>query len=460
MHKRPSSILPLVAMIGGLLVLASTPRYPAAAEELGELLSGYGVRPVVPPTPAVDFTLPMVPGGMQSLSDYEGNWVLLTFLASWCGPCRAELPSLERLYRERSDAPLTVVGVSIDRDRAALDSFIDELEITFPMFWDESGQVGADYRASSIPLTYILDPGGRVVGFSRGARDWGRMEPLLDTLLAETAGGPAEAAVYAAGPVQLPLALDPPTAEISVSDPTPTVGETFYLDVRLHWSGDLEEYLPQPPRVQTPDAVTRERVTASTTSREGRNVVSYRLELRADEVGRFALDPVELRYTPRFESSPIESRVSGPTVEVVPRTIAGLRPKTLAIGGLTALAAGLAVFGVLTRWRAAGSQTAGVSPYERMQTSFEEARALRLQGDGAGFLLALAELEHELGPVDEESESYWRQAAERVRYGGQLPPADELDRLQRRVERRLNELRPDPQVAALDAVKLRREQNS
>ncbi|MGB6639415.1 MAG: hypothetical protein WBG67_01455, partial [Thermoanaerobaculia bacterium] len=260
--------------------------------------------------------------------------------------------------------------------------------------------------------------------------------------------------------VQLPLALDPPTAEISVSDPTPTVGETFYLDVRLHWSGDLEEYLPQPPRVQTPDAVTRERVTASTTSREGRNVVSYRLELRADEVGRFALDPVELRYTPRFESSPIESRVSGPTVEVVPRTIAGLRPKTLAIGALTALAAGLGVFGVLSRWRAAGSRTAGVSPYERMQTSFEEARALRLQGDGAGFLLALAELEHELGPVDEESESYWRQAAERVRYGGQLPPADELDRLQRRVERRLNELRPDPQVAALDAVKLRREQNS
>jgi hypothetical protein len=133
---------------------------------------------------------------------------------------------------------------------------------------------------------------------------------------------------------------------------------------------------------------------------------------------------------------------------------------TLVIGGLTALAAGLGVFGVLSRWRATGSQTASVSPYERLQTSYEEARAMRLQGDGAGFLLVLAELERELGPVDEETESYWQQTAERVRYGGQVPPAEELDRLQRRVERRLNELRPDAQVAALDAVKLRRQQNS
>jgi peroxiredoxin len=460
MHKRAITSWTLVAMSCALLILAASPGHSTAAEELGELLSGYGVRPVVPPTPAVDFTLPMVPEGLQSLSDYEGNWVLLTFLASWCGPCRAELPSLEQLYRERSGAPLTVVGVSIDRDRAALGSFIEDLDLTFPMFWDESGQVGADYRASSIPLTYIVDPAGRVVGFSRGARDWGQMEPLLEMLLAASAAEPAEAAVYAAGPVELPLALDPPTAEVSLSDPTPTVGEPFYLDVQLHWSGDLGEYLPQPPRVQIPEAVTRERVTASTSSREGRNVVSYRLELRAEEVGSFALDPVELRYTPRLESSPIESRVSGPTVEVLPVTIAGMRPKTLVIGSLTALAAGLAVFGVLSRRRAAGSVTESVSPYERLQTSYEEARAMRLEGDGAGFLLALAEIEGELGPVDEENENYWQQTAERVRYGGQVPPADELDRLQRRVERRLNELRPDPQVAALEAVKLRREQNS
>jgi peroxiredoxin len=340
MHKRAITSWTLVAMSCALLILAASPGHSTAAEELGELLSGYGVRPVVPPTPAVDFTLPMVPEGLQSLSDYEGNWVLLTFLASWCGPCRAELPSLEQLYRERSGAPLTVVGVSIDRDRAALGSFIEDLDLTFPMFWDESGQVGADYRASSIPLTYIVDPAGRVVGFSRGARDWGQMEPLLEMLLAASAAEPAEAAVYAAGPVELPLALDPPTAEVSLSDPTPTVGEPFYLDVQLHWSGDLGEYLPQPPRVQIPEAVTRERVTASTSSREGRNVVSYRLELRAEEVGSFALDPVELRYTPRLESSPIESRVSGPTVEVLPVTIAGMRPKTLVIGSLTALAAG------------------------------------------------------------------------------------------------------------------------
>jgi peroxiredoxin len=460
MRKRSRRIWPLVAMTGGLLIGTSTPGFPGATEELGELLAAYGVRPVVPPTPAVDFSLPMVSGGTEALSDYEGNWVLLTFLASWCGPCRAELPSLERLYRARSDAPLTVVGVSIDRDRAALEPFIEDLVLTFPMFWDETGQVGADYRASSIPLTYIVDPGGRVVGFTRGARDWSLMEPLIDMLLAQAPAEPGQVATYAAGPVQLPMALDPPTAEISLSDPTPTVGETFYLEVRLHWSGDFEEYLPQPPRVQTPEAVIRERVTASTTSREGRNVVSYRLALHAEETGRFALDPVELRYTPRFESSPLESRVSGPTVEVVPRTVAGLRPRTLAIGGLTALAAGLGVFVVLSKWRAAGSQTESVSPYESLQARYEAARALRLRGDGAGFLLALAEIERQLGPVDEETETYWQRTTEQVRYSGRVPPADELDRLQRRVERRLHELRPDPRVAALEAVKLRREQNS
>ncbi len=437
---------------------------PAGDASVAGLLAQYGVRSIEPSSPASDFTLPNLAGGETSLSDYYGSWVVLTFFATWCGPCRSELPTLERLHQERAAQGIVVLGVSVDDNRAPLDPFVRQLGLSFPILWDQAKQAGAAYRASSIPTSYLVDPRGRLVGVSRGARDWSALAPMLDavleavpaTLTVDPQPRPPDAYADAGDPVATPAITDPPTAELALSTDTPEAGEAFHLDIRLRWAGNFDEYLPHPPQVQLPEGVVQEEVTAESSSRDGGNRLTYRVVLRADEPGKYALDPVELLYTPRLEATPVASRLTGPTVEVVPRTVLGVAPAVLGIGaGLVALL-GLAGWGVgrrLRRRRGAGESPAA-ERYEELRSRFEAARKKRMQGDGAGYLLALAELDGEL-EVGSEPDEAMRQAMERARYSGEVPPAEELDNLQRKVERRLDNLRPDPKAAERRTVQLR-----
>lgn len=447
---------PQLAAAALAAALAATPAAPA---DLAGVLRRFAVQSI-PPSPASDFTLENLAGGQTSLSDFYGRWVVLTFFATWCGPCRSELPSLEKLHRERAGQGVTVLGVSVDDDRGPLDPFVRQLGLTFPVLWDAGKQVGAAYRATSIPVSYLVDPEGRLVGVARGARDWSGMTPMVDAALAAvpaalTADAPADAYADAAQPVATPTVTDPPTAEVALADAKPVAGEPFHVDVKLRWAGNFDEYLPHPPEIPLPEGVTRREVTAESSSRDGRNQLTYRLTLVAAEPGKYALDPVELLYTPRFEATPVASRVPGPTVEVLPRTVLGLPPRVLALAG-----AGVAVFAGLglvvasrLRRRSGRPRPADEELFERASVQLEAARRKRLQGDGAGSLLAFAELDAALGA--EEPDEELRQAVERARYGGAAPPAAELDRLQRRVERRLAELRPDPDRNERESVKLK-----
>lgn len=433
---------------------------PLAAADLSGVLRQYGVQAIQPPAPASDFTLEDLAGGQTSLSDFYGRWVVLTFFATWCGPCRSELPSLEKLHKSRDGQGVTVLGVSVDDDRGPLDPFVRQLGLSFPIVWDAQKQVGAAYRASSIPTSYLVDPEGRLVGVSRGARDWTAMTPLVDAALAATpatmtAEAPPDAYADAAQPVATPTVTDPPTAELALETATPTAGKPFHLDVKLRWAGNFDEYLPHPPEILLPEGVTRQDVTAESSSRDGRNQLTYRVTLVAAEPGKYALDPVELRYTPRFESTPVASRVQGPTVEVLPRTVLGLPPKRLAVGGaglVLCAAVGLAL-ALRLRRRAPRPRSANEELFARLSVQLEEARRKRLQGDGAGCLLALAALDRELGAGEPDEELHG--AVDRARYGGVAPPAADLDRIQRRVERRLAELRPDPDQKERESVKLK-----
>ncbi len=429
------------------------------ATDLSALLAGRGLRPVEPARPAVDFELPRLDGVRGSLSDFRGDWVVLTFWATWCGPCRTEMPTLEQLHRSRQDTGLAVIGVSVDRNREAAAAFVEGLDLSFPNFWDERAEVGTAYRAASIPLTYLVDPLGRIVGVSRGARDWTELGSMLDAVLAAVPPDPQAEAVYAEGPVELVSISDPPTAEVSLPIQEPRVGKPFHLDIRMHWAGDFEEYLPHPPEVLLPEGVVREGVTASTSSREGRNLVAYRVTLRAQKPGAYALDPVELHYTPRFESTPVSSRVAGPTVDVRPRTIAGLRPQTLMLGATGAALIVIVGLAVARRW-SAGKRPAEAgtgSTYESFRQRLDEARALRMRGDAADFVLRLAEIEAQLGQENdgEQPDGNWQKRLEAARYGGEVPSAEEMDRLQRRIERRLEGLRPDPERTVREGLRFR-----
>ena len=423
---------------------------------IADIVARYGLRAVEPASPAADFELPNLAGGETALSDYAGHWVVLTFWATWCGPCRSEMPSMERLHRQRADNGVVILGVSIDSKRAPIQPFLDQYDLTFPNLWDSRGKAARLYNATSIPLSYLIDPRGRIVGISRGARDWTALTPMIDAMLAAAppGEGAAEETVFAQldAPVDLSQVLDPPTADLVLSKKILAPGESFFVDVRLQWSGNFEEYLPHPPQLFLPEGISEERMTASTSSRDGRNRITYRVDLKAEKPGTFALDPVELRYTPRFESVPVASRLTGPTVEVKPSALSRLSPGILAAtaGGLMAL--GLATFLWMRRRAGAAAAAPGSDCYDRLSLCYDKAKARRLQGDGAGFVTALGEIALELSP---DCSDTWSDLLERVRYGAQVPPAEELDRLQRGIERRLAQLKPESEKAARAGLKLR-----
>ena len=430
----------------------------SSAATLAELVAAYGLQPIDPPRPAKNFRLPALRGGESALSDYQGDWVILTFWASWCGPCRSEMPSLELLQRQHAEQGVVVLGVSLDEDRASAIAFADELDLSFPMLWDDTGQVGADYRASAIPVSFLVAPTGSIVAVATGARDWVRMTPLFEELMTELSAGDSVAAEYASsGEVELPSVAAPPTAELILSQTDPKVGEEFELEIRLRWAGELEEYLPQPPKVHLPEGVVQSRVRASTDSRQGSHVVTYSAALVANSPGTFALDPVELRYTPKFATSAVTSRVLGPTVVVRPKTIAGLRPIHVAFG-----AGGLLVVAVLglaagRHWRSSKttrSEQSDVS-LETLEREVNEAKALRLKGDGKGFLIALIDLVRKLEIDESFGEKNLRELEEGARYGGTLPPRDTQDQMLRTIDRRLAGMKPDDEESARRALRLR-----
>lgn len=430
----------------------------ARGAELAELVQAHGLSPVDPPRPAADFTLPLLAGGEVSLSDHHGSWVVLTFWASWCAPCQVELPSLEGLHRSRGGQRLAVVGVSLDRDRAAARAEADRLRLTFAQLWDGESRVASLYRAVAIPVSYLVDPAGRIVAVARGARDWMELAPMLDAL---TVAEPRPLAAAYADRLELPAVLDPPSAELELSDLTPLAGQEFFLDVRLRWAGQTEEYLPQPPRVHLPDGVVQQGVTASTDSRAGARVVRYRISLRADRPGSYALDPVELRYTPRQAASEAARRLAGPTVAVRARDPLGLPQSTWALGAAAVLATGVLGLALVLRRRSrrASATEPSAARWERLDSRLQQARRHRLQGEPARSALLLLELEAELLGASESRADRVVELRESLRYGGRKPSAAELDHLERAVARRLEAIRPDADAAARDALRLREQRS-
>jgi len=121
--------------------------------------------------------------GTRSLADYDGQVVLLNFWASWCMPCRMEMPELEALWTRYQDEGFVILAVSVDEDVHDAREFLDAVPVSFPVGWDETGSVGNEYRVSTLPRTILIDRQGRV----RGRYD-GFDTATLDALGREIAG--------------------------------------------------------------------------------------------------------------------------------------------------------------------------------------------------------------------------------------------------------------------------------
>ncbi len=412
---------------------AVVPLAPALAER-ADLLRAHGIRPLPAAQPAPGFSLPALRGGERSLADFRGDWVVLTFFATWCGPCRHEMPTLEQLHRAGADTGVQVVAVSVDSRRDPVSPFVQQLGLSFPVLWDHDGTVGRTYRATSIPVSYLIDRQGHAAGVAVGSRDWSRSLELFAAL----DGTPSAAAPTAAGapPLELP-ASPPPTADWSLPDGPQRPGKPFTLEVRLGRPGTLDESLLQPPVLELPEGVRQQTVTAASSSAAGGRSVVYRIELVADRPGRYALDPIELRYSSPG-GGPQSTLVEGPTVEVAPAG-AGARP-------WVAGAVAVALAGGALWWRHRRRAPAGAPSPEARHAELERqlavARGQRLAGEPAAAFESLAELAREL-ESEQERHDLERQR-EAVRFGGAVPSSGQLEAVERRLARALARHKPDP----------------
>jgi len=111
---------------------------------------------------APDFTLESLSAEQVSLSDLKGQVVVLNLWASWCPPCRAEMPALQRLYEENQARGLVVLGANITAqdNLTAVEAFVQEFNLTFPILLDTSGTVGRTYRMRAFPTTFFIDREG------------------------------------------------------------------------------------------------------------------------------------------------------------------------------------------------------------------------------------------------------------------------------------------------------------
>ncbi len=324
-RRATTCILLLLATVVGL----SAPGAGRAQDALGDVLLRSGIRPVMPPTEAAAFTLPDLSGAEVSLSDHQGRWVLLTFWATWCGPCITEMPSLQQFHSRNADAGFSVLAVAVGSDEAGVRDLVRQQGLTFPVLLDRGDRVASTYQAWSVPLTYLVDPDGNLVGVVRGARDWADTASLVRDLAALGTGGGSY--VARDEPVELPPDLVPPTAEVVLGETPAVAGQPFEVVVRVSWADTGEDYRIHPPRLTLPDGLRQDAVSASSSSQDGTKVLTYTVSLQADAPGDYNVDPVEIRFTPDDGSQTMATRVPGPTAQVAEVASAPVGPILAAV---------------------------------------------------------------------------------------------------------------------------------
>lgn len=138
--------------------------------------------PVEVGTSAPDFAARDLDGGPVSLSDLRGEVVLLNIWATWCPPCREEMPSMERLHQRLGPEGLRVVAVSIDAEAGTFDAsgrpggnvadFVQEMGLTFDTWRDPSGRIQQTYRTTGVPESFVIDRTGTIVKKVIGPTEW------------------------------------------------------------------------------------------------------------------------------------------------------------------------------------------------------------------------------------------------------------------------------------------------
>lgn len=160
------SIILIVLIVVGLGIFVLLQLKDSPWNSIGRPLLAKGA-------PAPNFSLPDLDGQQVSLADYKGKVILLNIWATWCAPCVAEMPSMEKLYQELKDEDFELLAVSVDETGSiAVAPFMKQHKLGFPVLLDTVGDIKSLYQLTGIPESFIIDKGGILLEKVVGPRDW------------------------------------------------------------------------------------------------------------------------------------------------------------------------------------------------------------------------------------------------------------------------------------------------
>jgi thiol-disulfide isomerase/thioredoxin len=188
--------IPVIILIAlSSLYSCSAKKDSASGSDLAKAFTEAGVpllKEIVSPR---DFSLALVsssqertgPGETQKLSELKGKVVFLNFWATWCGPCRAEMPSMEAIYNRYKEKGLEILAVNCQERQPEVLAYKEDNNFSFPILLDGDGKVSGAYGIQAIPTTFLLDREGRIILRLVGSINWDTpkfhtaMELLLDS---------------------------------------------------------------------------------------------------------------------------------------------------------------------------------------------------------------------------------------------------------------------------------------
>jgi thiol-disulfide isomerase/thioredoxin len=160
-------------MMGALLMTMVMTAFAADLPALSHSLTKQAAK-----TPAPVLALKDLDGQLHDLASLKGKVVLVNFWATWCPPCRREMPSMDRLARKLAGTPFAVLAVDIGEDADTIHTFISQLDATpsFPILLDPHARIMQTWKISGLPTTYLIDPQGRIAYSAVGGREFDHPE--------------------------------------------------------------------------------------------------------------------------------------------------------------------------------------------------------------------------------------------------------------------------------------------
>ena len=186
LSQRQWNMVLVTVLVAGSLFIAATRVQPGSGAYSPAAQTDVLPEPApLPNHPAPDLALPQLDGTPRTLRDLRGQVVLINVWATWCPPCRAEMPAIQQAYTAYRDRGFIVLAVNQREDATAIRPFLEQHGLTFPIVLDRDGQASATYQASALPSSFFVDRRGVIRTVYHGPMPPSVIDGTIEQLLQE-----------------------------------------------------------------------------------------------------------------------------------------------------------------------------------------------------------------------------------------------------------------------------------